>query len=104
MLKRRVCLAAVFVVACLGALSAVGSASAAGDSAFSWSLNAPGLDDGSCGQTLNIGSDSTASNSALPSFVMGGEVMGVFQMFVDGAPIGSFTSDPLGKVCIRDNI
>src|SRR5262245_33633284 len=102
--RRRFCLAAVVAVACLGTLSAVGSASAAGDSVLSWSLNAPGLDDGSCGQTLNIGSDPTASKSATPSFVMGGEVLGVFQMFIDGAPIGSFTSDALGKVCIRDTI
>jgi len=104
MLKRHLCLAAVVAAAGVAALSAVGSASAAGDSNFSWSLNAPGLDDGSCGQTLNIGSDATASKSATPSFVMGGEVLGTFSMFIDGAPIGVFTSDALGKVCIRDTI
>src|SRR5215475_13582935 len=65
-------------------------------------LNSTQLDYGYCGQNLQLGSDKTASNSATPSFVLSGDgSAATYQIFIDGASVGSFNSDAFGNVCIR---
>src|SRR5262245_44328686 len=65
-------------------------------------LNSVQLDYGYCGQNLQRGSDQTASNSATPSFVLAGDgSAAAYKVFIDGALIGTFNSDPFGSVCIR---
>jgi fibronectin type 3 domain-containing protein len=67
-----------------------------------FTLNASQLDYGYCGQNLQLGSDQTASSTATPSFVLTGDGSAAsYQMFIDGAPIGTFNSDTSGNVCIR---
>ena len=82
------------VAVVLTALSLTGSASA-------WTLNAVVLDNGQCYRNLQIGSDKTASSSATPSFLLSGDGWAAqYQMFVDGASIGTFPADSNGNVCI----
>jgi fibronectin type 3 domain-containing protein len=83
----------LFVIALFLLMPGVGSA---------FTLNGSQLDYGYCGQDLQLGSDQTASSSATPSFVMTGDGSAAsYQMFIDGAPIGTFNSDTSGNVCIR---
>ena len=65
-------------------------------------LNSVQLDYGYCGQNLQRGSVPTASDSATPSFVLTGDGSAAsYQISIDGASIGTFSSDAFGNVCIR---
>ncbi len=68
-------------------------------------LNQAELDNGYCGQNLQVGSDRTASLSATPSFLMAGDgSAALYQISIDGVSIGTFTSDAFGNVCIRTTV
>jgi fibronectin type 3 domain-containing protein len=89
---RRYWIASAFAIVLLLSLPGVSSA---------WTLNQAQLDNGSCSQNLQTGSDQTASKSATPSFLLTGDGSAAsYQMFIDGASIGTFNSAPTGNVCI----
>ena len=68
-----------------------------------WVLNQVQLDDGTCGHNLQIGSDVTASSSATPSFLLFGDgSKASYAVKIDGASIGTFSSDMFANVCIQD--
>jgi hypothetical protein len=68
-------------------------------------LNRAMLDDGTCGQVLQMGSNITASRSSTPSFVLGGDgALSSYAMAIDGVSIGTFYSDAYSRVCIKDTI
>ena len=67
-------------------------------------LNHAMLDDGTCGQVLQLGSDITASRSSTPSFLLGGTALSSYSMAIDGVSIGTFNSDQYSHVCVRDTI
>src|SRR4051812_38721860 len=65
-------------------------------------LNSTQLDNGVCGQNLQLGSNITASNSATPSFLLAGDgALSSYSVKIDGVAIGTFNSDRYSQVCIR---
>ena len=92
---RRVGVATV-IVSVMGALAAWFAVSAS-----ALNTNQAMLDDGSCGHSLQVGSDPNASASATPGFVMEGDGgLSSYAMKIDGVAIGTFNSDGFAKVCI----
>jgi len=68
---------------------------------FARTLNVANLDDGTCGQNLQVGSDKTASRSATPSFLLWGDGgASSYTIFIDGVSIGIFLSNGFANVCI----
>ena len=64
-------------------------------------MNVANLDDGTCGQNLQIGADKTASADPTPSFLLWGDGgLSSYNIFIDGAFIGKFNSDGFANVCI----
>src|SRR5688572_28886558 len=58
------------------------------------------LDTGTCGQNLQIGSDKTSSHTATPTFLIYGDgASTVYDVFVDGVLIGTYTANVYGDVC-----
>src|SRR5262245_44067411 len=91
--------------ACCRALLAVGATllalllPAAGGAA--WTTNLVQLDNGTCGNNLQIGSDRTASSSSTPSFwLMGDGGLSSYTASIDGSAIGTFSSTGAANVCI----
>jgi len=71
--------------------------------AEAYALNAIQLDNGTCGQHLQIGSDRTASSVATPSFLLNGDGgLSSYRASMDGTGIGTFNSNGYGQVCIDD--
>jgi hypothetical protein len=94
-LARRVGVVAV-IVSVIGVVAAWFALGASG-----LDLNHAMLDDGSCGHSLQLGSDPNASSSATPSFVLAGDGgLSSYAMKIDGIAIGTFNSDGFAKVCI----
>jgi hypothetical protein len=74
-------------------------------SSLARTTNVAQLDDGTCGRNLQIGSDKTASSSATPSFLLWGDGgLSSYQIFIDGASIGTFASDGFANVCITASV
>src|SRR5262249_24795773 len=74
-------------------------------SASAFVLNQVQLDNGVCGQNLQVGSDPTASASATPSFLLSGDGgLSSYAISIDGVSIGTFKSDGFGNVCIRTTV
>ena len=68
---------------------------------FARTTNVVNLDDGTCGQNLQVGSDKTASRSATPSFLLWGDGgLSSYSISIDGLPLGTFNSDGFANVCI----
>jgi hypothetical protein len=68
-------------------------------------LNHAMLDDGTCGQVLQLGSNITASRSSTPSFLLAGDgALSSYAMAIDGVSIGTFYSNQYSQVCVRDTI
>ena len=68
---------------------------------FARTTNVVNLDDGTCGQNLQMGSDKTASRSATPSFLLWGDGgLSSYAISIDGLPLGTFNSDGFANVCI----
>ena len=66
-------------------------------------LNSTQLDNGICGQNLQLGSLITASNTATPSFLLSGDgALSSYTVKIDGVTIGTFNSDRYSQVCICD--
>ena len=64
-------------------------------------LNSTQLDNGICGQNLQLGSIITASNTATPSFLLSGDgALSSYSIKIDGVSIGTFNSDRYSQVCI----
>jgi fibronectin type 3 domain-containing protein len=64
-------------------------------------LNSTQLDNGVCGQNLQLGSNITASNTATPSFLLAGDgALSSYSIKIDGVSIGTFNSDRYSQVCI----
>ena len=84
-----------FVIALVCVALGVGGAGA-------WTTNLVQLDNGTCGQNLQVGSDRTASKSATPSFwIMGDGGLSKYDVSIDGLFVGSFGSDMYANVCVR---
>ena len=67
--------------------------------------NVAQLDDGTCGRNLQIGSDKTASSTATPQFLLWGDGgASMYQIFIDGTSIGTFSSDGFANVCIYTTV
>src|SRR6185369_323171 len=63
-------------------------------------INTAQLDDGTCGHSLQLGSNKTSSSSATPWFLVYGNGAGTrYQLFIDGVGIGSFDANMYGDVC-----
>lgn len=70
--------------------------------AAEWTTNSLSLDTGACGRNLQIGSNRTASATALPTFLLEGDGGGSsYGVSLDGKPLGTFGSTPDAVVCIR---
>jgi hypothetical protein len=68
-------------------------------------VNTAELDNGHCGQNLQIGSNKTASSTATPSFLLAGNGgLSSYSIKIDGVLIGTFDSDGWAKVCIRTTL
>ncbi len=68
-----------------------------------YALNAIQLDNGTCGQHLQIGSNITASSVHTPSFLLNGDGgLSSYRASIDGSTIGTFNSNGVGQVCIYD--
>jgi hypothetical protein len=66
-------------------------------------VNAIQLDNGTCGQNLQEGSNATASPTTTPSFLLTGDGgLSSYSASVDGRSLGTFKSDGYGNVCILD--
>jgi len=71
--------------------------------AAAFTLNAIQLDNGTCVQNLQLGSDPTASSSHTPSFLLTGDgPLSSYQFSIDGTVIGTFGANASGNVCIDD--
>src|SRR5262245_35151802 len=67
-----------------------------------WTTNLVQLDNGTCGNNLQIGSDRTASSTSRPSFWLQGDGgLSSYTVWIDGSPLGTFSSTGLANVCIR---
>ena len=88
----------------LGAvLLVLGAALVPSGQAAAYVLNAVQLDNGTCGQHLQIGSDKTASSVDTPSFLLNGDGgLASYQVSIDSTVIGTFSSNQDGQVCIDD--
>jgi Fibronectin type III domain len=87
---------------CLPLVAAVACAMLVTAGASAWTLNLAQLDNGTCGASLQLGSDKTASSSNTPSFwLMGDGGYSSYHELIDGVSIGTFNSDDFGNVCIR---
>ena len=99
---RRLLVGSFLSVVLLGTTALVFVAAPAGGTL---ALNHAMLDDGTCGQVLQLGSDITASRSSTPSFLLGGDgALSSYSMAIDGVSIGTFNSDQYSHVCVRDTI
>ncbi len=91
--------------ACLvgSVLLVLGTALAPAGSAAAFTLNAVELDNGTCVQNLQLGSDATASSIDTPSFLLTGDgPLSSYQVSIDGTVIGTFKANANGNVCIDD--
>ena len=69
--------------------------------ANAWVLNQVQFDDATCGHSLPVGSDPTAISSTTPWFLLYGDGShSSYQVFIDGASIGTFGSDSRSNVCV----
>jgi fibronectin type 3 domain-containing protein len=67
--------------------------------------NVANLDDGTCGRNLQVGSDTTASATSTPTFLLWGDGgLSKYDIFVDGVKIGTFSSDGFANVCIPTTV
>jgi len=84
-------------------LLALGVALVPAGSAAAFTLNAIQLDNGTCVQNLQLGSDPTASSNDTPSFLLTGDgPLSSYQFSIDGTVIGNFNANTNGNVCIDD--
>ena len=86
--------------ALIALLAAISAALILSGSSSAWMLNVVQLDNGTCGQNLQRGSNKTASSSATPSFLLWADGGRVVEVFVDGVSIGVFRGDPYANACI----
>ena len=69
--------------------------------AAAWPTNEAELDPGICGLNLQIGSNTAASSTAKPTFLLWGDGgLSSYTISIDGNPIGTFISTGRGHVCI----
>jgi fibronectin type 3 domain-containing protein len=83
-------------------LAAVGLPVVEAASAYG-TTNTVQLDDGTCGNDLQLGSNITASSSATPTFLLyadGGAAS--YAVSIDGTSIGTFKGNNMGNACIND--
>ena len=72
-----------------------------GAGAAAWQTNQAELDQGICGTNLQIGSDTAASSTAKPTFLLWGDGgLSSYTISIDGNPIGTLDSTGRGHVCI----
>ncbi len=84
-------------------LLAVGVGLVGAGPASAFTLNAIQLDNGTCVQNLQLGSDPTASSTDTPSFLLTGDgPLSSYRFSIDGTVIGTFDADADGNVCIDD--
>src|SRR5690242_19646433 len=58
------------------------------------------LDDGTCLHNMQLGSDLNAASTNLPWFYLAGDGgLAKYQVYIDNASIGQYSSDPYGRVC-----
>jgi len=94
-----------FVRGLVTLLLVVGAGLVSAERGLAWELNVSQLDNGYCGQNLQLGSDKTASSSATPSFLLWGDGGAArYDVFIDNGYIGTFQSDLYGNVCIRTTV
>lgn len=71
--------------------------------AEAFTLNGIQLDNGTCGQDLQIGADASASSTTTPSFLLSGDGgLSSYSASIDGKGLGTFKSDGYGNVCLLD--
>jgi fibronectin type 3 domain-containing protein len=73
----------------------------AGTGSAVWTVGLVALDNGTCGSNLQLGSNKNASNTATPTFwLQGNGGLSKYDVYIDGAYVGRFSSDAWANVCI----